>query len=93
MESAQEKFNIITSSFQQLQYFRVGTDERNESPDWLIDEVVVYVPDRNERYVFRNNKWIDNRDNPIDIPLGKMMMVMMMILMMMLLLLMMMMCC
>lgn len=51
----------------------MGHDNQGSSdPNWLIDEAVVYVPERNERYVFKNNRWIGgNRDNPIDIPLGK----------------------
>ncbi|KAK3753030.1 hypothetical protein QZH41_014996, partial [Actinostola sp. cb2023] len=66
-----DSFDTRGKNVGKLQYFRVGHDGSNASPDWLIDEVVVYVPDRNERYVFKNDRWIDNRDNPIDIPLGK----------------------
>jgi len=36
----------------------IGHDNRGPDPSWLLEEVHVDIPSRNEHYVFRCGKWL-----------------------------------
>ena len=45
----------------QIERISVGHDGTGKSTQWFLEEVVVYVIDRNERYIFKCNRWIGGK--------------------------------
>ena len=54
----------------QLEQIRVGHDGSGKNKQWFLEEVIVYVIERNERYIFKCNQWIGGKNAHCDLSVG-----------------------
>ena len=48
----------------------MGHDGSGKNKQWFLEEVIVYVIERNERYIFKCNQWIGGKNAHCDLSVG-----------------------
>lgn len=47
----------------QLTKLRIGHDGSNPGAGWFLDEVVIDVPSKGEKYTFACHRWLDKKED------------------------------
>lgn len=58
---------IVLNSTLQLERVRISRDSYGKEPGWLLEKMVIFIPETNEEYVFQCNRWIDRNEPEFEI--------------------------